>query len=245
MCVGLILIGTVVAIWGVYLTPLIDRFVSLFKASPINISVATIVAAYVLAFAVEGLHDQSKALMDSAIKKLRKGNNAKKKLYGDENNEKTTHAHDGPWRTSWREFYNAFPRDGMKRPARPSVALAIDVLRVLDPAVGARIVKLRAEMALCRKLAVGWALMAAILVVQNILIYMEMAHKLFTLTVEFYSMCAVGAGAFLVWRRERELNIRHLRALFNHWLVLVNPKAPGLPELDSPFGAELGGDKES
>ena len=149
---GLILLASIAAIWNAELASLLQDFVNGLKAAPATISMATIVVAYALSFVFEGIRDELRIPRKLAARLMRQPS--------DEERRKTQ------WDEAWKDFCKVYPNERMSEPVRPADAVAIDVIRVLNPAVGARIVKLRAEVALCRALSVGWTVLLLILFLQ-------------------------------------------------------------------------------
>lgn len=213
---GLILLASIAAIWSAELSPLLQYFVNGFKAAPATISMATIVVAYVLSFGFEGIRDEIEIPRKFVARLMSQPSDGERR--------KTK------WDEAWKDFCKVYPNESMSEPVRPADAVAIDVLRVLNPAVGARIVKLRAEVALCRALSVGWTVLLLILVLQ-VLVSFAFPDLLSKSSAAFlFPILSVAVGARMIGNRQRSLDDRHLRALYNHWLLLVRPGAPGISD---------------
>lgn len=215
---GLTLLASIVAIWSADLAPLLQYFVNGFKGAPATISMATLVVAYVLAIGFEGIELKKPRKFVARLMRRPTAKERRKKQ----------------WTEAWKDFCKVFPNESMREPVRPADAIAIDVLRLLNPAVGARIVKLRAEVALCRALSVGWtallAFFALYLFVHALqgLVGFAFFDAPFNLTKSLISIFSVAVGVRIIGNRQGSLDDRHLRALYNHWLLLVCPGVPGM-----------------
>lgn len=249
---GLILLASIIALWSAELDPLLKEFVRAFEAAPTTISMATLIFAYVLAFGFEGIRDELKRRRESVarLKIVRRTVTRLKIVRRIVTRLKIVRRifvkigrapragkpRQTQWTEAWKDFSKVFPNQSMVEPKRPSDAVAIDVLRVLNPAVGARIVKLRAEVALCRTLSAGGTVLILGLVIQVLVgvAFLDAPSKPVATSLLFIILVAFVARMF--GNRQRSLDDRHLRALFNHWLLLVCPGVPGMS--DSPAAAE-------
>ena len=179
---------------------------------------ATLVVAYVLAMGFEGIE----------LRKTRKFVARLMRQPTAEDRPKTL------WDKAWKEFRNVFPNERVTKPVQPTEAVAIDIIRLVDSAVGARIVKLRAEVALCRALSVGWTVLLLFFAlylfvhVLQVLVGFAFLDAPFNLAKSLISIFLVAVGVRVIGNRQRSLDDRHLRALYNHWLLLVCPRAPGI-----------------
>jgi quercetin dioxygenase-like cupin family protein len=207
---GLLLLISILSVFAKPLSEAWIQYKILFLQTPATTTLITIIFAYVLSILVEGIHNDTKRIREK-LNKMQKRPNGR-----DQRNE--------VWREAWRDFCTAHPsREGMK-PPQPADAVAIDAIRLFNPAVGSRIVKLRAEVALCRTLSCGW-MGLLILYVFYIVGSIATKRELSSITVVF-TVFLLLLGIRAISSRLITIDGRHIRALYNHWLLLVNPGPP-------------------
>lgn len=97
----------------------------------------------------------------------------------------------------------------------PGIPMMYDVVRLVDPIVGANIVKLRAEVQLCRSLLLGWLFILVGLGVDAAMNQTPGEHGVAAGTL----IVAVLVMLSLYVKRQG----RVLWSLYNHWLLLVQP----------------------
>lgn len=204
---------------GIFWAPLAivrDNFLTAFTTSVTTTSFGFLLAFYVIALVLEGLrHSQNKESYKRIFKK---------------ESEIWKNCSD-----SFKEIWGPVPI--LKKP--PNESLAIDAIRLVCPGAGSRLVKLRAEISLCRNLRLGW-----ILIFTFSLLYIPVSYccteALPKLTVLSYiGIFAVFIGAIGAWSTCRHLSYRHCIGLYNHWLLLIHPKATLVlwPNSESPAAA--------
>ena len=206
---GLIILATIVAIWFDELIPLREVFTEMFNESPVIVSMVMVLIAYVVAIILEGVRSDVKKFI-VFFAKLAKHQSGKQ--------QRCTQ-----WSEAWDDFCNLYPNYEVLKPSRPADAVVIDVLRLLNPSVGSRIVKLRAEVTLCQTLGTGWAVIFVLLV-----LYMLLSHIMPNLNSKLSAGYCITAlllliGIRAITNRCISIDNRHLRALYNHWLLLVSP----------------------
>ncbi len=93
----------------------------------------------------------------------------------------------------------------------PGIALMYDFIRLQQPTIGARLVKLRAEFHMCRILMLGWSILAIL----NILNFYQNPY----LTVSILEIfLLIGIGALI--RTHKHLYERFIWGICNHWLLI-------------------------
>lgn len=210
---GLILHASIAVIWNPELLFIYKKVVEGFKAAPTTVSIAALVVAYVTAFCFEGFRDVIK-IPKRILNRNRKSSGKERRRY--------------EWEEAWQDFSKVYPNESTLKPQRPSDAVAIDVLRIAKPVVGSRIVKLRAEVSLCKTLSTGWKILSLILFLQLIVciaIPDLTSRNIISLIIP---ILLTAVGALIIEKRQLSLDNRHLRALYNHWLLLIDPGVPGL-----------------
>jgi quercetin dioxygenase-like cupin family protein len=207
---GLILLISFVAIFPNLFSDVWQEYKVIFLQAPASVAMGTVIVAYGLAIVVEGIRNDTEKVRRwfDQLQKRPSGHAQRLEI----------------WKEAWRDFCKAHPsREGMK-PPRPEDAVAIDVLRLLDPAVGSRIVKLRAEVALCRTLSTGWSAMLFLYPIYiTWAIFAKQELFLFTIVL---TVALLVVGIRTISSRRVTIDSRHIRALYNHWLLLVNPCSP-------------------
>ena len=240
---GLILLATAGAIWYPELTSFLGTLGTQYHVTAGGSFLALLLAAYAIAFVVEGVHNEVGDLIERVLRckwKTEKERDAiKRRVASRILRESLRDRQKRVWSQAWGEFRQAYKIGFGKAPPRPEDAVAIDVIRLLNAGAGARIVKLRAEKAFCQTLKVGWSilLMAAIVswwaggIAPNWL-SLSSSRALAVAALLLAAARAIGA-------RHDGIDDRHLHALYNHWLLLVDPGAPGVckgPPTTSPGG---------
>lgn len=207
---GFILLISVVSVFGALFGDAWKQYKVLFAKTPVSVAMGTVIVAYTLALVVEGIRNDTGKIREwfDRLQKRPTGHAQRREI----------------WLDAWKDFCKAHPsREGMK-PPRPADAVAIDVLRLLDPAVGSRIVKLRAEVALCRTLSTGWG---TLLILYPMYITWALIAKQ---ELSLFTIALTAALLIISMRtissRRVTIDSRHIRALYNHWLLLVNPGSP-------------------
>lgn len=207
---GLILLISSVLIFPILFSDYWLRYRTIFFQTPASVALGTVIVAYALAIVVEGIRNDTVKIRKwfDKLQKRPSGQAQRREI----------------WQEAWRDFCKAHPsRSGMK-PLRPSDAVAIDELRLLNPAVGSRIVKLRAEVALCRTLSTGWS---AFLILYPIYIaWIIIAKQELSLSTIVLTLALLVISIRTISSRRVTIDSRHIRALYNHWLLLVNPCSP-------------------
>lgn len=212
---GIILLVSIGLLWydklstvsGVYAESVIEAFT--------KVSLLTLVMAYVLAFLIEGI--RIILFEPISIFFIRIMPTWFQRLTEAEKRRSIQ------WDETLEDFFKASPSCAGMEFQRPSEAIAIDVLRLKNPEAGSRIVKLRSEVALCKTLCAGWTAMLLFYLYHCITQYrnpiVNSEHSLF----RSYPALVLLAGIVAVGSRAITINNRHFRALYNHWLLLVNP----------------------
>ena len=209
---GIVLIATAGAIWFLESTPIRAALLRQVEPNPVTTAVVVLLFAYVLAVALEGVRVETKRIR-SVVGRLTRRKDTKEQRKDE-------------WRMACEDFAKVYPNRASLIESRPSDAIAIDSLRVSNPAVGARIVKLRAEIAMCRTLAVGWGSLLLLVLLQSVggILTSEGGGSAIDILSQIsapVTLLAIGIRA--VGTRRWSLDGRHLRALYNHWLLLVVP----------------------
>ena len=220
---GFVLLVTMGVVWYENSGAVRTEFLETFAMAPATVSLGVMVIAYVLALAVEGIGNEIKKPRKSIAKLT-------KRPTGKERRCKV-------WFKACEDFCKAYPKyKGMKL-CPPADAVAIDVLRILDPGVGSRIVKLRAEVALCSTLAVGWGMLFVLLVLHMIAgMVIPGASSKLSLGSVFLGL-ALLLSIRVIGSRGISIDDRHIRGLYNHWLLIV---CPGVLPLSADKGV-IGG----
>lgn len=206
---GFVLLVTMGVVWYENSSAIRTEFKEMFAMAPAAVSLGVMVIAYVLALVVEGIGNETKELRESIAKWTKRSSR-------DERGCEV-------WSEAWDDFSKAYPKYKRMKLCRPADAVAIDVLRILVPGAGSRIVKLRAEVALCGTLAVGWGMLLILLVLHMI------AGRVIPGANSKLSLgsCFLGLALLLSVRvigsRGISIDNRHIRALYNHWLLMVCP----------------------
>lgn len=212
---GLTIIGTCALVWWPDLMVLRDIVGKSLCGAPVITAFIFLTAAYVIALLLEGLWSLTTAL----LKILPKPSGAGGERSGQ--SEKSL-PQDKVWERSIGQFDRIFYK--IKRPVvRPSGAFAIDAVRLVDSDVGARIVKLRAEESLCRTLCVGWIAIAVAYVIWFCFAVSGSGSIPPGVAKLIVTVLGLGVVCLTIHFRQRSLGERHLTALFNHWLLLIDP----------------------
>jgi hypothetical protein len=190
---GLVLIGTCFLIWRQTVADLLAG-VAPFSTPGLA---ALVIAAYVLALVLEGGWNLSLGRWTGRLHQ-RGGRLA------------AAHAK--------RDFKTMVPDFDPEAFEFPGIPIVYDAVRLRDPAVGSNIVKLRAEVQLCRTLLLGWLLALAGLGIDAAL-HGARAEKGFIAVALALSIVAI----FSLYR---ERQTRVLWSLYNHWLLLIQPGSP-------------------
>ena len=126
------------------------------------------------------------------------------------------------WMSCWNQYAQAFSKSAEEDPGQPAEPIAIDAIRLKDSGVGARIVKLRGELAMCQTLFVGWVATTLVFVVLSGLQCFNLlpasGFNCGRVCVVFVLLLVVSA---MIRLRRWYMEERHLRSLFNHWLLVV------------------------
>jgi hypothetical protein len=93
-----------------------------------------------------------------------------------------------------------------------SIPIMLDFIRMKEPGVGSRLVKLRAESNMCRILILGWS----VLLFCNIFNFQKSSYL--TIFIEILLIVAIGTS-FHLYKHLRE---RYLWGLCNHWVLINN-----------------------
>lgn len=232
---GLALIGTCMAVWWPNLEPLRNVVGWGLKNAAAITALVFLIGAYILALLIEGLSDLVAARSDDG----RNGENVE----NDKNSKGDARQQDGKsephiknWERSKKQFADIFGIECDKC-ERPSRAFAIDAVRLMDGDVGARIVKLRAERSLCRTLFVGWMLLGGVYTAHWAGIWFWRAEKMTDPTVAAIPLACLVVACVAIRCRQHALADRHWTALFNHWLLLVDPRIEVLEKRRSGAGS--------
>ncbi|ODS36692.1 MAG: hypothetical protein A7315_14000 [Candidatus Altiarchaeales archaeon WOR_SM1_79] len=98
----------------------------------------------------------------------------------------------------------------------PSTALMHDAVRLKSPSTGSRLVKLRAEIHMCRVLILGWSILAAV----NLLNLLKIGTLYSTVALLEVSLLI----AILTISLKHRIWTKTFRwSICNHWLLLVKP----------------------
>lgn len=104
----------------------------------------------------------------------------------------------------------------------PGIPVIYDIIRLIEPNAGARLVKLRAELQLCRTLALGWS----ILFIATLLDF-PFGGSGDARAVVIWALPVAVAAALAEYK---SLQVRTWWAFYNHWLLLVSPGMGALAE---------------
>jgi hypothetical protein len=206
---GLVIIFSTGIIWFDETASLRQGLLSQLKETPFYTGVEFIIAAYVTAFFVEGVRKATKGLRAKVASILRR--------------KSVEDLMNAQWSKAWNQFSAVFDTHTESKPNRPSVAIAIDAIRLAKPDVGSRIVKLRAEVSMCKTLVVGWTCLLIVFIVQIVagLLLKQIPQR--TSFEDITIIVILALAIKFVGSRHRAIGNRHLRALYNHWLLLINP----------------------
>jgi len=196
---GLTLIGTVCFLWPDSLDPVLENSL-LVGASRVEVALFLGLAAYILSLLAEG------AWHFTIYKWWAK--KKERKMEEDSQND----ALDG-----FKDYVTGFKSTDR---IFPGIPIIYDLVRIRDPVAGARIVKIRAEVQLCRTLALGWV------VILVILLACMAIGDCGTGKAPFVVFLAV--AVLLVWQQYLQRRRRLCWSLYNHWLLLV---APGIHDI--------------
>lgn len=207
---GFILIVSIVLVFDALFHDVWEHYKAIFSQIPASVAIGTVIVVYALAIVVEGIRNDTVKIRRwfDCLQKRPTGHAQRHEI----------------WLEAWIDFCKAHPsREGMK-PPRPPDAVAIDVLRLLEPAVGSRIVKLRAEVSLCRTLSTGWGVM--LILYPMYVIWILLTKQDLSLLTIALTVTLLIIGIRTISSRRVTIDSRHIRALYNHWLLLVNPRSP-------------------
>lgn len=212
---GFILLVSIGFLWHDKLSTIPGVYAESVTEAFTKVSFLTLVMAYVLAFLIEGVRIFLFEPISYFFVRIMPGWFQR---LTDAEKRRSIH-----WDESLEDFYTASPSFAGMEFQRPSEAIAIDVLRLKNPEAGSRIVKLRSEVALCKTLCAGWSAILLVYlfhwIVQSLNPIVNSEQSLFRL----YPVLVLLAGIVAVGSRAVTINNRHFRALYNHWLLLVNP----------------------
>lgn len=206
---GSVLFLCIIIFWVEECAVLRNFIISGFKNAPTLFTLLMIVVVYLVAFVFEGVKKQVPFL---------------NRLFSVPEEE----APKVLWEKTCNKISALYPEHDINSYEKPSSAIAIDVLRIVHPSVGARIVKLMAEEAMCRTLTSGILVLvffrAAHLALSAYLNDMPLAN----LSINVFSVECCAPLLFLVCalmlnKRQKTLKIRRYKALYNHWILLVKP----------------------
>lgn len=217
---GLILLVSIVAIWYDELAPVRMGYTKELSETFSIVAFMTIVVAYILAFLMEGVNTLIFEPLSYHIIKV------SPKWFQELTNGKNRRL--TIWSNVFRDFCIMYPSYSGRKFQCPSDAIAIDALRLKSPEVGARIVKLRSEVALCKTLSVGWIIILLFLLFQCF-VAKYLMPTLNTKSSYIFPILILLIGIVSIVSRCITINNRHFQALYNHWFLLVNPGLP-LPE---------------
>ena len=107
----------------------------------------------------------------------------------------------------------------------PGIPVIYDTIRLIEPAAGARLVKLRAELQLCRTLILGWSIVLVAIVLD--LAFRASGEVLIVGIWVLPLIVAATIGEY------KNLQMRTCWSIYNHWLVLVSPGIGTVAEMKS------------
>ncbi len=198
LSLGLILLMTVGFFWSAELAPGGWAASNAFIQAGFSVAIAALLAAYALSFVMEGILE----LPATATK-----------LLSSRRQQKASRDRWAGARARWQSTEYS-----LRHPESPPSNWVIeDMLRIIAPGIGARIVKLRAEHRFCQKLALGWILIAAGRLVHVV------PQEDIGLPLLIMEVCTLLVGAWLVHLRGANLKRKYKIALYNNWLLLVSP----------------------
>jgi len=211
---GLVLMFSWSVVWWADSTILRRYLVASAMISPLYTVIGLVIVGYVIAILFEGTRGPTRSSNKES------GNHTK-----DKNTQEI-------WELCWEELKHAFQKSHDRAlpelsegiPNRPTEAIAIDVIRLKSPAVGARLVKLRAELAMCKTLFAGWAATLLVFVIFTGCQYFGRASSQGFDFERATVVVLLSAVVAMIWARHRTLDERYLRSLFNHWLLIVLPE---------------------
>ena len=211
---GLVLLISFAIMFAEPLNGIWIQYKDILLQTPATLSLGSMIIAYALSMVVEGIQNDTKKI----IKKL---DELQKRPSGSELRKEE-------WDDAWEDFYRAHPsREGME-PPQPSDAVAIDAIRLVNPVVGARVVKLRAEVKLCKTLYAGW--MVLFVLYSIFIIWALLSKQQLSLQTVILTFASLLIGIRAISSRHVSIDRRHVRALYNHWLLLVTPGPPNETE---------------
>jgi hypothetical protein len=187
---GSVLLGTCILLWPSAGSVLLDESTQL----PLPVGIAWLIAAYILAVLLEGVGSVAFG-------------RAYRRLHGRATLRTREHAV-----RDYALITSEFDSDSFEFPGIP---LMYDAIRIKDPVVGANIVKLRAEVQLCRTLLLGWVLVLLGLAFEAVISPLHTGLGAPVLVL----MVLISAVFLLLIERQG----RVLWSLYNHWLLLVVP----------------------
>jgi hypothetical protein len=192
---GLSLLGTSYFLWSSDIQRLKLAFFTDYKPSELALSLILLLLAYILSLGLEGLWRLlcsrwfQKLVDQPSAEEAREGVVADFTLVD----------------KSFNRFDYRFP----------GIPVIYDIIRLLEPAAGARLVKLRAELQLCRIFMLGWSIMFAAILLDFTIRTSSEARRSAALVLPIIVV------AFLA--EYKKLQVRTAWSIYNHWLLLVNP----------------------
>jgi len=194
---GLSLLGTVYLVWQQEILSYLIWTPGKDEPSWLFLSLVLLLAAYILALVLEGLWS---LILQKWVGKY-VDERAKVKARGQ----------------ALKEFSVVLPTFDCEHYKFPGVPIMYDILRLKDPNVGARLVKLRAEIQLCRTLALGWSIIMAFWLAYP-------GTKIGQLPGVLGLLTCVVAVSSEYWSRR----VRTYWSMYNHWLILEEAKLPSV-----------------
>lgn len=206
---GLAVASAAAAIWSPQLFSNKEVALGLLKEFGVSAAFGVMLLLYVSAFIIDGIR---------RIPRFIRSSKKKRRLCESERYLRLT---------SWKRCRKAYRKVHKKyhTSTRPGEALAIDLIRLASTEAGARVVKLRAEIALCKTLYAGWILVSVSALIAGIFPNLDTSTPI----ALFFLACS--AGAFLA---RRNLQVGYYHSLYNHWLILIAPKSSLVPRRDEP-----------
>lgn len=217
LAAGYGVILTTALIWHRQLGLAGTTIVETIKAAPLTAAFGLSIVFYLVALVLEGLRHLPKT--------VRKSHNAHTKQTKEPSGEDTKAKKRTPeffrlsiWNTCLEGLNTACDRQ--HNLSKPSDPIAIDAVRIACPEAGARLVKLRAEISLCQTATFGWA--AASFVSLIAMTVLHPFNEISYLSKSAILICIVASIG--VWSLRRHLLRYYYLSLYNHWLLLVQPK---------------------
>lgn len=205
---GLATLGTAQLIWGRRLPS--GSVIPRVSDSDLGQAAGVLLAAYVLAFVLRGLLRSARDSHKWFIKTYR----VKDRKRGEQVQQSAWKAAKDELASTYPDWVDALPE------AAPPEPIAIDALRLVNATVGSRLVKLRAEITMCRLMTFSWSVL--------FLVWLgtDLVPPSLDTTIGWPSPAIpalLALGAFGMHTRRWTLEPRWHRGLYNHWLLVIIP----------------------